>query len=124
MELQSSGMKYPSTSGQERSVCGFSDASRISCADLARSASKEEVPNADSANLTPALSASSRDFDTWFPQQAPLSPIARWNRPLARGEATSALTDIEPADSPKMVTLSGSPPNVAMFFLTHSSAAT
>src|SRR5271155_1776974 len=124
MELQSAGRKYPSTSGQKRSVCGFNDASRISWADFARKASKEEVPNADSANLTPALSASSRDFDTWFPQHAPLSPIARRNSPLARGEATRALTDMEPADSPKTVTLCGSPPNAAMFFLTHSSAAT
>src|SRR5579863_1862464 len=123
MELQSAGRKYPSTSGQGRSVFGFSDASRISCADFARRASKEEAPNADSANLTPTLSASLRDFDTWLPQQAPLSPIARWNKPLASGEATSALTDMEPADSPKMVTLPGSPPNAAIFFFTHSSAA-
>ena len=35
---------------------------------------------------------------------APLSPIARANRPLASGEAMSALTASEPADSPAIVT--------------------
>ena len=38
---------------------------------------------------------------------APLSPIARANRPLASGEAISALTAIEPADSPAIVTARG-----------------
>ena len=33
------------------------------------------------------------------------------------------LTEIAPADSPKIVTLPGSPPNAAMLSLTHSSAA-
>jgi hypothetical protein len=40
------------------------------------------------------------------------------------GEAISVLTANEPALSPKMVTLSGSPPNFLMFFLTHCSEAT
>ena len=40
------------------------------------------------------------------------------------GEAISALTEIDPADSPAMVTRFGSPPNAAMFFCTHRSAAT
>ena len=38
---------------------------------------------------------------------APLSPIARAKSPLASGEAISALTASEPADSPAIVTLSG-----------------
>ncbi len=33
------------------------------------------------------------------------------------GEAISALTEKEPADSPKMVMLAGSPPKAAMLFL-------
>ena len=41
-----------------------------------------------------------------------------------RGAAISALTANEPADSPKIVTADGSPPNAAMFSLTHRSAAT
>ena len=57
------------------------------------------------------------------PIQPPLSAIARWNRPFACGEPTSAPTMIAPADSPATVTLFGSPPNALMFFLTHCSAA-
>ena len=40
------------------------------------------------------------------------------------GEAISVLTAKEPALSPKMVTLSGSPPNFLILSLTHWSAAT
>ena len=52
-------------------------------------------------------------------------PIARW--PCGRGRArrraaSSAATLMPPADSPNSVTLSGSPPNSAMFRLTQSSA--
>ena len=54
---------------------------------------------------------------------APLWRMARWNNPSARGEASSTLTDIAPADSPKRVTLSGSPPNAAMLSLTQVRAA-
>ncbi len=36
----------------------------------------------------------------------------------------SALTAKEPADSPKIVTFFGSPPNAAMLSRTHSSAST
>jgi hypothetical protein len=64
------------------------------------------------AKLAPEASASARDFRRpKGAKNAPLSPIARLKRPLARGEAMSALTENEPADSPKIVTLSGSPPN-------------
>jgi hypothetical protein len=57
------------------------------------------------------------------PIQLPLSVIAFWNRPLATGEPTSMPTIAAPADSPKIVTLLGSPPKLAMFALTHVSAA-
>ena len=50
---------------------------------------------------------------------APLSPITRANSPLASGEAMSALAASEPADSPAIVTLSGSPPKAAMLRFTH-----
>ncbi len=49
--------------------------------------------------------------------------MALWNRPFDNGEAISMLTANEPADSPKIVTLPGSPPNAATFFCTHCSAA-
>ena len=92
---------------------------------MARNASIEVVPNAVRANFSPAASASARDFSGGSSlKKAPLSPMARWKRPCARGDAISALTENEPADSPKIVTLSGSPPNAAMFALTHSRAAT
>jgi hypothetical protein len=54
---------------------------------------------------------------------APLSAMARRNSPCARGDVINRLTSMAPADCPATVTLSGSPPNVAMFFRTHSSAA-
>ena len=44
--------------------------------------------------------------------------------PLVSGEANNIPTECAPADSPKMVTRPGSPPNAAMFCLTHLSAAT
>ena len=46
---------------------------------------------------------------------APLCRIARRNSPSARGMASRVPMLIAPADSPKTVTLSGSPPNAAMF---------
>ncbi len=55
---------------------------------------------------------------------APLSPMAPAISPLESGDAISALTEIDPADSPAIVTLRGSPPNAAMLSRTHCSAAT
>ncbi len=49
--------------------------------------------------------------------------MARWNRPWAEGTVSSVVTEIAPADSPKTVTESGSPPKAAMFSRTHRSAA-
>ena len=45
--------------------------------------------------------------------------MTRVNSPLASGEAISALAACEPADSPAIVTLAGSPPKAAMLRLTH-----
>ena len=77
--------------------------------------------------LCPAASATLSGGTFWPPSLAkrggpklpPLSEIARWNNPFAAGEAASMLTAIPPADSPKIVTRAGSPPNFAMFALTH-----
>ena len=49
---------------------------------------------------------------------------ARRKSPAARGMASSAATDPPPADSPKTVTRSGSPPKARMLSRTHCSAAT
>ena len=57
------------------------------------------------------------------PIHAPLCAMARWKRPAATGEPTSAPTMTAPADSPKIVTLSGFPPNAAMLRSTHRSVA-
>ena len=55
---------------------------------------------------------------------AGLSEIAWANRPLAAGTASSVATACAPALSPKIVTLSGSPPNTAMLSRTQRSAIT
>ena len=52
---------------------------------------------------------------------------ARWRGGrgrAARGERSSIATFVPPADSPKIVTLPGSPPNAATFSCTHASART
>ncbi|MNV49934.1 hypothetical protein D3C71_1419080 [compost metagenome] len=54
---------------------------------------------------------------------APLSIMARANRPLAPGIASSAAMLMLPADSPKTVTLSGSPPKAAILPCTQRRAA-
>ena len=48
-----------------------------------------------------------------------LCATARQNSPAARGMASSAATDPPPADSPKIVTRSGSPPKARMLSRTH-----
>ncbi len=53
-----------------------------------------------------------------------LCAMARRKSPAARGMASSAATDPPPADSPKTVTRSGSPPKARMLSRTHCSAAT
>ena len=49
--------------------------------------------------------------------------MALAKRPLERGEAMRALTEKEPADSPKMVMLAGSPPKAVMLPPTQAMAA-
>ena len=55
---------------------------------------------------------------------APLCGMALWNSPRAAGRPRSVPTLMPPADSPKMVTLAGSPPKAEMLSRTHSRAAT
>ena len=53
-----------------------------------------------------------------------LCAIARLNRPFALSMASMAAMTPALADSPKTVTLAGSPPKPSMFSLTQVSAAT
>ena len=53
----------------------------------------------------------------------PLSPMALAMRSFDSGEAMRELTEKEPADSPKTVTLLGSPPKAAMLRWTQARAA-
>jgi hypothetical protein len=115
--------KYPSIAVLKRMPCAFAAASWSCCAGMARSAARESAPAA-AANFSPFCSASASGRGGKLAIAAPLSQIAPAIKSLESGEAISALTEIEPADSPAMVTRFGSPPNAAMFCCTHRSAAT
>src|SRR5438270_5718389 len=115
-------------SGQKRGGGGvlFAVAAlRMSSAESLRRLARLEVPKADRAKATLVCSRDSRAgvAGPEPPRAPPLSPIALAKRPWARGDAIWALTEMEPADSPKMVTLAGSPPKAAMLFLTQVRAA-
>jgi hypothetical protein len=73
-------------------------------------------------NCSPCARASSSEIERSLP--SPDWEIALSNSPSAAGDVISALTDMPPADCPKIVTLSGSPPNSAMLSRIHSRAAT
>jgi len=100
---------------------------RISSAGFARSSASEDAPT-EVANSTPSCSFSGTVFSArprvGLVKNAPLCPIALCTSCRVSGEAMSALTDSDPADSPLMVTLPGSPPNAATLRVTHWSAAT
>ena len=55
---------------------------------------------------------------------APLWAMARWNRPGREATPSSVPTLMPPADSPKIVTLPGSPPKAAMLSRTHAGRPT
>ena len=67
--------------------------------------------------LSPIFSASSRL--TPLVKEEPLSPIAPDIKEDDSGEAICKLTAEEPADSPAIVILLGSPPKKCIFSLTH-----
>src|ERR1700691_2088134 len=73
------------------------------------------------ANASPAVSALASEACVRLYE--PLSAIAFSNSPLACGDATCDSTDRPPADSPKMVTLRGSPPKLTMLRCTQRRAA-
>ena len=112
-----SGKTQPSTVAADTTSSGAT--ARISSELAARIASSDGItpsPSRASTKRSPAASMSAfacaRPID---PKLPPLSPIAAWNRPRARGVAIMWLTLHEPADSPKIRTRDGSPPNAAMF---------
>jgi hypothetical protein len=90
---------------------------------IARRAASDSAPAA-AANFTPSGSASASGRGGRLAIAAPLSQMAPAIRSFESGDAISALTEIDPADSPAIVTRFGSPPNAAMFCCTHRSAAT
>ena len=96
-------------------------------AGMARSSARLAAPT-DCAKFTPACSFSASDFiiraSGGLVKNAPLWPIPLWTMWRESGDIISALTDAEPADSPLIVTLPGSPPKASMLSWTHRSAAT
>ena len=136
----SSGMTQPSTLGAQTLPVRMNglpasalDAASTSAALAARMAASASsvfpaIPSAaatrrpcDSAASQPrAASASGRSQ----PLIQLLWAMAPWNSPSACGTSMTDMTAPPPADSPKIVTRPGSPPNVAMLSRTHSSAAT
>mgnify|MGYP001361121395 CR=1 FL=1 len=68
--------------------------------------------------------ASSRGRMSARPNGPPLWAMARWKSPLAMGLVMRYVTLTAPADSPNIVTLSGSPPNAAILSRTQPSAKT
>src|SRR5512144_2421646 len=108
--------------GVGKGVPGFAVASRSCCAGIARSAASDAAPTLV-ANLIPFCSASARGTADNVPRTDPLSPIAPAIRCFDNGEAIWVLTESDPADSPAIVTLFGSPPKAAIFRRTHRKAA-
>src|SRR5262249_18621950 len=108
------------TVGERTGVVAF--ASRSCAAGIARSADSEVAP-ASAANLVPFCSASARGTADSAPMIDPLSPIAPAIKSFDKGDAICALTEIDPADSPAIVTLFGSPPKAAIFCWTQRKAA-
>ena len=119
---------WPSTTGcSGRPSSNGVDSDRRCCA-ASRSARDSSRSRSTSPGPTPA---SARNFcattvarsGSWTCAPAPLWGMARLEQARAAGAARSTPTLIAPADSPKIVTWSGSPPNAAMLSRTHSSAA-
>ena len=121
-----SGKTQPSTFAVDRTRSGATPCTASALA--ARMASSDGVtpsPSRASTKRSPAASISAPGAaPPRGPKPPPLSPMAAWKRPRASGVAISWLTLHEPADSPKMVTRDGSPPNAAMLRCTQPRAAT
>ena len=94
-------------------------ASSRSAAGIALSAASDAALTV-AANAVPARSAScSGTGENVGLIAAPLADGAGDQPLLDSGDAICALTEIDPADSPAMVTFCGSPPKAAMLSRTH-----
>ena len=100
----------------------FAVACNRSAAVIARSPAMDLFPS-PAANAVPYFSAVSNGTGLILPVNPPLSPIAPANNPFDNGDAICAHTEIDPANSPAIVTRAGSPPKAAIFCCTHTSAA-
>ena len=87
----------------------FVAAFKIESDESFRNSDKEAAP-VFFAKSNPFFSASDKATGGSAPSSDPLSPIAPAMRFLERGDTICALTETEPADSPAMVILFGSPP--------------
>src|SRR5215471_15189166 len=114
MSMGALGKKYPSTVGEGNGVPGLPVASSSFSAGIALNSASELAPTLV-ANLMPLCSPSARGTADSVLMIEPLSPIAPAIRSFDNGDAICALTDVEPADSPAIVTRFGSPPNAAIF---------
>src|SRR5512140_1321387 len=100
------GKQYPSTVGVNHGTPGLAVASSNCSAESALNSPREGVlpgVNPD-ANFTPTSSASAKGFAACVAMIDPLSPMAPAIHLRESGEAICALTEIEPADSPAIVT--------------------
>ena len=120
------GSTEPSTTGMNGSSMRATAASAFPCASsntsVGTASSSASVVAPTSASTVRAIAvACSRECTNEPP---PDCTMAWWNRPCAAGNASRVPTLIPPADSPKIVTRPGSPPNAAMLSRTHSRAST
>ena len=102
------------TGGSARRTASNGRARRQAAGSAALGAARllgQRVPEGDELGERPLRAAAALD-------EGPLEEA-----PAASGEATSVQTFTPPADSPKIVTRAGSPPNAAMFRFTQRSAA-
>jgi hypothetical protein len=114
----------PQTAGSgevitSRSIWPWASSSRSigTCAIASRVAGTPST----SASRAPIRAAAAGGMTWWA---APLCRMARRNSPSARGMDRRTPIDIAPADSPKTVRRSGSPPKAAMLSRTQVRAAT
>ena len=124
-----SGRNTPSTTGRKGSGTMPGSGRRLPISSVAATSSTAGIRSSDSRShdaipKTAAMRSADRSASaTECTCTPPLCTIARRKSPLAPGVPSSEATLNAPADSPKIVTLAGSPPKAAMLSRTHISAA-
>ena len=117
----SGSVKPPETGPQDSPPDG--SAFRIAATGLVRMQAAAVAGLVHPRLLASAVPCRSAAWLVGVGKMQPLSAIAWENRPRAVGEAMFAQTLAPPADSPKIVTLPGSPPNANALFCTQRIAA-